>query len=36
VKNLPAESEDEARELVARIVAIEPAALGVSASPRVL
>lgn len=36
VKNLPAASEQEARELVARIVAIEPGALGVAASPRVL
>ncbi|HWC25993.1 MAG TPA: hypothetical protein VG474_05355 [Solirubrobacteraceae bacterium] len=36
VKNLPAESEDDARERVARIVAIAPEALGVTPSPRVL
>jgi hypothetical protein len=35
VKNLPAASEEDARELVAQIVEIEPAALGVSVSPRV-
>ena len=35
VKNLPAASEDEARERVAQIAEIEPAALGVSVSPRV-
>jgi hypothetical protein len=35
VKNLPAASEDDARERVAEIVDIEPAALGASASPRV-
>jgi hypothetical protein len=36
VKNLAAASEDEARERVAQIVDIEPQALGVAASPRVL
>jgi hypothetical protein len=36
VKNLPAASEDEARERVAQIAGIEPGALGVAASPRVL
>jgi hypothetical protein len=36
VKNVPAASEDEARERVAQIVEIEPGALGVSASPRVV
>ena len=36
VKNLPAASEDEARARVAEIVGIEPAALGATASPRVL
>src|SRR3954452_14922580 len=35
VKNLPAASEDEARERVAQIAGIEPGALGVAASPRV-
>ena len=35
VKNLPAVSEDDARERVARIVDIEPNALGAAASPRV-
>jgi len=35
VKNLPAASEEDARERVARIVAIDPAALGAAASPRV-
>ena len=35
VKNLPAASEDDARERVARIVDIEPDALGAAASPRV-
>jgi hypothetical protein len=35
VKNLPAADEDEARERVARIVSIEPGALGVAASGRV-
>jgi hypothetical protein len=35
VKNLPAASEDDAREQVARIVGIEPGALGASVSPRV-
>ncbi len=36
VKNVPAADEDEARARIARIVSIEPAALGVSASGRVL
>ncbi len=36
VKNLPAAGEDAARERVARIVAIDPAALGVTRSPRVI
>jgi hypothetical protein len=36
VKNLPAASEDDARQRVARIVDIEPDALGAAASPRVL
>ena len=36
VKNLAAASEDEARERVAQIADIEPQALGVAASPRVL
>ena len=36
VKNLPAEDGEEARERVAGIVAIDPAALGVAASARVL
>jgi hypothetical protein len=36
VKNLPAASEDEARERVARIVAIEPGALGAAVSPCVI
>jgi hypothetical protein len=35
VKNLPAADEDDARERVARIVSIEPGALGVAASRRV-
>jgi hypothetical protein len=35
VKNVPAADEDEARERVARIVSIEPGALGVAASGRV-
>ena len=35
VKNLPAASEDDARERVARIVDIEPDALGAAVSPRV-
>lgn len=35
VKNLPAASEDDARERVAGIVGIEPGALGAAASPRV-
>jgi hypothetical protein len=36
VKNVPAADEDEARERIARIVSIEPGALGVAASGRVL
>ena len=36
VKNVPAASEEEARERVAQIVGIEPPALGVTQSPRVL
>lgn len=36
VKNLPAAGADEARERVAAIVAIDPAALGATRSPRVL
>jgi hypothetical protein len=36
VKNVPAADEDEARERIAGIVAIEPGALGVTASERVL
>jgi hypothetical protein len=35
VKNVPAEDEQGARELIAQIVAIEPGALGVAASSRV-
>jgi hypothetical protein len=35
VKNLPAASEEDARERVARIVDIEPDALGAAVSPRV-
>ena len=35
VKNVPAADEHEARERIARIVAIEPGALGVAASGRV-
>jgi hypothetical protein len=35
VKNVPADDEDGAREQIARIVAIDPAALGVAASSRV-
>ena len=35
VKNLPAASEDDARERVARIIDIEPDALGAAVSPRV-
>jgi hypothetical protein len=35
VKNLPAASEDDARERIARIVDIEPDALGAAVSPRV-
>jgi hypothetical protein len=35
VKNVPADDEDGARERIARIVAIAPAALGVAASSRV-
>ncbi|MEA2156742.1 MAG: hypothetical protein QOE11_2882 [Solirubrobacteraceae bacterium] len=35
VKNVPADDEADARELVAKIVAIEPGALGVLASSRV-
>ena len=35
VKNLPAASEDDARERVAGLVDIEPDALGAAASPRV-
>lgn len=34
VKNVPAASDDEARERVAEIAGIEPDALGVAASPR--
>jgi hypothetical protein len=36
VKNVPAADEDDARERIARIVAIEPGALGVTTSGRVL
>ena len=36
VKNLPAASDDDARQRVARIVGIEPDALGAAVSPRVL
>jgi hypothetical protein len=36
VKNVPADDEQGARELIAQIVAIEPAALGVAAASRVL
>jgi hypothetical protein len=36
VKNVPAGSEEEARERIAQIVAIEPGALGVASSGRVL
>jgi hypothetical protein len=36
VKNVPAGEEDDAREQIARIAAIDPAALGVAASSRVL
>jgi hypothetical protein len=35
VKNVPAEDEQGARELIARIVSIEPGALGVAAASRV-
>jgi hypothetical protein len=35
VKNVPAEDEQGARELIAQIVSIEPAALGVAAASRV-
>lgn len=36
VKNLPAANEGQARERVAQIAGIEPGALGVAASPRVV